>query len=182
MPLPVLQCVCDYFMTAPLAAGAFALDTQAEDIMALALVQRCDRRSGMLHAAWRARASAQRCRAACWQRNHALDSRQLRRLLRTVPELDPEEALHRQVRRLIYTGRVTHELLQRAMDRDPGLMPWIQQQRAAVAFELAQASQAARAARAEDSSAGESDGDSESAGESDGDSESAGEPADDVEG
>ena len=172
MPQSILELACDYLMAAPLAAGFFALDAQARDILSLALVRRCDRRSAMPCASWRARASAQRCRAACWQRNHMLDTRQLRRLLRRVPELDPEEAVHRQVRHLIYLRRMTHEIVQRMVERDPAAMPWLRQQRTAIASELAQAAQAE-----ESESAGESADESELESEPAAESELAGEPA-----
>jgi hypothetical protein len=140
VPLTVLELIFDYF-TAPPAAGCSA-DDQARDTMSLALVQRCDRRGDMLRAAWRMRASAQRCRADALRRDYFHDNRRVTRLLRTVPELHHDRALHTQVEHLIYLRRVTHEIVQRMLLRDPGLMPWLLQQRAAIASELAQAAEA----------------------------------------
>ena len=139
MPEPVLEVVCDTFVAAPLAAGAFALDAQAQDLIALALVQRCNRRCAVLCAAWRARAAAQRCRAARLQYNHYMETRQVRRVLSRVHELDANDALHLQIERLVYLRVVTHEIVQRVVDHQPSLLPWMMQQRAAIARELAEA-------------------------------------------
>jgi hypothetical protein len=126
--LEVVKLVADYISCPPAAgAGGAAHESQAACLFALSQVCRSDRRSLLQAAAWRAAASAERCLTACWRRNHVLETRRLCQLLRQVPELDQEQALHLQVRRLVDLRRTWQELLQRAVTRDPGLLPWLRQ-------------------------------------------------------
>jgi len=100
--LEAVKLVADYISCPPAAgAGGAAHEAQAAGLFALSQVCRLDRRSRLQAAAWRAAAAAERCLTACWRRNHALETRRLRQLLRQVPELDPDLALHLQVRRLV---------------------------------------------------------------------------------
>ena len=124
VPLTALELLMDFLTRCGCAAGAVALEEQAELCFALCQVQRCNRRVALQLRGMRCARAAQAARRAMWRERALLLEHQLGTLLDTVTDINTEQPLLRRVRRLVSLRRQDQELLARIWVRRPSLLNW----------------------------------------------------------